>query len=145
MNTQPQFKTVDTDLRLGVHESAWAVLHLLANWNLQIPIVFDFRVSALYQGRRRGIVVTVNCLRRDGQRLHVYVGEYPGSDDIEVVAWDGDLDIDPPTEIPPKAFTPMKDNLRGQAAFLFNEVGQATQAVKDVVVDYIEANKKSWR
>lgn len=128
-------KTIKTDLNL--HPQAWAVVHLLAGFEFttpaQRPNLVDIETSALYNGRERGIVVTAKDYETNRKFLHVFFAESRNSDQIMVVHWYSDGNVNPPDHIPQYVW----DDRTARNYFGYADTMRVAELVRDMVQNYL--------
>lgn len=125
------------DLALDIHPQAWAVLHLLQSLNVEIPDDVRIRTSALYNGRERGIVVTVKelCAVRG---LHAFFAEGRGSDQILLAVWETDeADINPPSKLPEAAWQDVDKHGYGRQYFKYDQAMKVAGLVAVLIERYV--------
>jgi hypothetical protein len=92
------------DLTLNIHPQAMALLHALSDIDEQLEFDSDvlykdcrIKTSALYNGRERGICLTVQKTLRDNKVLGFFFTECRNSDQLFVQVETMKTSINPPT------------------------------------------------
>lgn len=113
---------VDADL--NICPKAWAILHLLQDYEMDDVKGAHITSAALYNGRERGIVISAGNYFSKRECLHIFFTENRNSDDIVVLTWLGGKGINPPTinDIPESAWDKKK-------SFNFLDVGMAASYI----------------
>lgn len=83
------------DLTLGLHYNAWAVLHMLAGREADLPDEWRISTAPWYNGRERGFTFTLSNYKKT---LHIAVFEHRNSDSICALRWEVELPgMNPPS------------------------------------------------
>lgn len=118
------------DTRLNITDQALALLQLLAQE--EVPANVWTTTSALYNGRERGICLSLSATHRD-HRIFIFWSESRNSDQLVIVSWEGRGDINPPTiaDVPEAAWDDWKH-------FPFGRIDLARTHILELVAQYLK-------
>lgn len=125
------------DTTFGINQQALVLLQALVGMEYQIAedVVWDeprFHTSVLYNGRERGIVLTVESSVVDPNPLNIFFGENRGSDNIFVQIANFKRGINPPT------FEDFGDlSYETRKEFPYMAIDKAATYVQKLVVKYL--------
>jgi hypothetical protein len=123
-----------------VRNEAITVLNILSDISLEgiVKDKYDFYINtaALYNGRERGICLTVHSYRINNpcslKCFQIFFSEHRSSDNMFVMSWKGTVDTNPPTikDIPDEAWD-------SQKFFNWGQYHETAYYIKDLVENYI--------
>ena len=84
------------DMSFGLNHQAVRVARQLAKTKIAVPGYIQMRTSPWYNGREKGVVISVGHFTGDGGVLHIAFFEHRNSDEIHACKWIDKWDVNPP-------------------------------------------------
>lgn len=125
------------ETNLSLNPQALALLHLLAGHDFDVES-YRLRAAALYNGRERGVVLTVSGTVQK-ECLHIFWAESRRSDDLVVFIWRAEpAAVNPPTvgDIPESC-------LGHQERFQYADLRKARDCVVSAVEAYLRVDGRN--
>lgn len=136
------------DFTFGIHPVAMSIAYMLGDFYYDIagehPDVFEpefvdnfrnsieFKTSPFYNGRERGICITMNTFSSYDKTLHVVFGECRSSDSIFVDKWVGKMTFNNPTV---EDFS--EEAYNNRKYFNYNQGFNASQHIQELLKDHV--------
>lgn len=138
-----------TDPTFGINSQALAILHFLSNREPDFAEYGDTGYHVLlntkpwYNGRERGILISMDSIGETEKILHIAVFEHRNSDNICCLKWETNASYlnYPDDNAIDKAYKG-QDKHYADASFKYGEIGECANYIYDTLADYYIAHHK---
>lgn len=138
-----------TDPTFGINSQALAILHLLSNREPDFAEYHDsgysirIETKPWYNGRERGLLISMDSIGEIGKILHIAVFEHRNSDEIICLKWETDdmYDNHPDNNAIGAAYKG-NDKYFSDATFKYGEIEKCANWIYDTLADYYIAHHK---